>query len=209
LLIAVLNFGGKMSRCMSVARPVLASRRVSGDFGLRLLPGRHQPGESSNAGAFGAVDTLLRFFGASFGMSGPGRSRPRRTRGIVVGFEAAESRAIADDLSAAGYGRLLRCADVQELPYILSVEAGEVFVIVNVDAFEHLGKAVDELRRLRLIAPKAVVVIASRRVGWHDTETHRASIADATLRLPYGQGAFAAVIAAAFENNADFRATAA
>ena len=57
-------------------------------------------------------------------------------------------------------------------------------IILNFDAFEDVGQAVDTLRQFRVRSPEVAVILISSAVRGDDLGRERAPICDATLRAP-------------------------
>lgn len=73
--------------------------------------------------------------------------------------------------------------------------------LVSLDMCFNLNIAFDMLSAHRLRAPERVTIIASQMFAQHDMSCERASIADASLRLPASRAELALCLGAAVTNN--------
>lgn len=126
----------------------------------------------------------------------------RGTTVLGVGFPPAATDKISAALKGAGselVGFSPRLEPILKKPELVTAFS---HVIVNLDMYQNVLQAVDDLLAFRKAAPKAAVLCVSKSVGADDFSLERRQICHATLRVPFGLDRLREGFIAATENAA-------
>ena len=123
----------------------------------------------------------------------------------VIGFEESDTQRMRTWLRQVGLGPCASCVQVDQLEDLASPDHAFPYLVVNVDAFEDCGSAVNSMLVFRRHRPDTIVILVSAAVAIDDLGSERRTICDATLRAPVTLARLKRGVSAAYENNVAMR----
>lgn len=100
---------------------------------------------------------------------------------LLVGFAARDAESLREKFSIAGVASCNSVACLNDV----DLSSGTItHVMVNADAFEDFGEAVDALLSYRKRDTNSAVILASSRIAADDLGSERRPICDVSLRFP-------------------------
>jgi hypothetical protein len=120
---------------------------------------------------------------------------------ILFGFSNKDLHYVKRGLQLIGYEAIASCADLKQLANLCNASMGFTHVLVNIDAFDGVEKAVEVLLSCRSEAPEMVILAFSEMVSGDDFGTERREICDVTLKLPVSVARLKSGMAAALLNH--------
>lgn len=105
-------------------------------------------------------------------------------RVLVLGFDARDLLSLNRCLQDLGVVTRDTTSDTSQLEHIVTIQSRYSVIVINAEAFDDLGSAIDTLLPFRRQTAGLGVVLISSRVLRDDFGPERRAICDATLRSP-------------------------
>lgn len=122
-------------------------------------------------------------------------------RALLFGFSPEDLSVLREDLRGMGFRVAAAATRADQILDLSGMSGIFSHILLNFDDFPDVETGVSALLSFRSEMPDVVVVLLSRQVAGDDLSLERATICDATLRLPVTRQRLLAGILTAAENN--------